>query len=318
MSTPNSRQFKIAVLISGGGTTLKNLIEKIAAGRLPVAIRLVISSNPKAGGLKFAREADIPSLVIEQKNFPDQDAFSREIFGRCRAAVADLVVMGGFLKRFTIPDRFRQSRGQHPPGADPGLLRQGILRPSRPRGRAGIRRETERLHGPFRRQSIRPRTGDFAEGRAGARRRHARDACRPRVRGRVRGLSRGAATDRRRSSPDRIPPRANTAARIAMWHWHLASAGKDTGKMPVPLNPCPCQPIDFFSRISTIILANIAACWSLLIRIQPIFNLFGQGRLFLSTGKIQGFLGRGYGISRFDSYWHKPTPSGYMRRCNRA
>ncbi len=107
MFLSDSRVFKIAVLVSGGGTTLKNLIERIAAGRLHVAISLVISSNPQAGGLRFARDADIPSLIIEQKNFPDQDAFSREIFGRCRAAGADLVVMGGFLKRLTIPEDFK-------------------------------------------------------------------------------------------------------------------------------------------------------------------------------------------------------------------
>jgi phosphoribosylglycinamide formyltransferase 1 len=107
MSAPSSRLFKIAVLISGGGTTLKNLIERISSGRLDVDICLVISSNSQAGGLKFARDADIACLVIEQKNYPDQDAFSREIFGRCRAADANLVVMGGFLKRLTIPEDFK-------------------------------------------------------------------------------------------------------------------------------------------------------------------------------------------------------------------
>ena len=106
MSVPSSKLLRIAVLISGGGTTLNNLIERITAGRLQVEIRLVISSSPKAGGLQFAREAGIPNLVIEQKNFPDQESFSREIFTRCRAAAADLVVMGGFLKRLTIPADF--------------------------------------------------------------------------------------------------------------------------------------------------------------------------------------------------------------------
>jgi formyltetrahydrofolate-dependent phosphoribosylglycinamide formyltransferase len=107
MSASDSQLFNVAVLISGGGTTLKNLIEQISTGQLNVAISLVISSNHQAGGLKFAREAGIPNLVIEQNNFPDQDAFSREIFGRCRAAGADLVVMGGFLKRLTIPEDFK-------------------------------------------------------------------------------------------------------------------------------------------------------------------------------------------------------------------
>jgi phosphoribosylglycinamide formyltransferase 1 len=106
MAAPGSSSFNIAVLISGGGTTLKNLIERIGAGRLRVTISLVISSSPKAGGIKFAQQAGIPILIVEQKNFPDQDAMSREIFGRCRAAGADLVVMGGFLKRLTIPPDF--------------------------------------------------------------------------------------------------------------------------------------------------------------------------------------------------------------------
>jgi phosphoribosylglycinamide formyltransferase-1 len=106
MSAPGSRSFNVAVLISGGGTTLKNFIERIGDGRLQVTICLVISSSPKASGLKFAHDADIPSVVIEPKNFPDQEAFSREIFSHCRAAGADLVVMGGFLKRLTIPPHF--------------------------------------------------------------------------------------------------------------------------------------------------------------------------------------------------------------------
>jgi phosphoribosylglycinamide formyltransferase-1 len=54
----------IAVLISGGGTTLRNLIEKVREGALPAEIRLVISSNPAARGLHYAREAGIPTLVF--------------------------------------------------------------------------------------------------------------------------------------------------------------------------------------------------------------------------------------------------------------
>lgn len=97
------RPFRIAVLISGGGTTLRNLIEKIAAGRLPVEIAMVVASSPSAKGLQFAAEAGIPAEVIERKAFATQDDFSRAIFDRCRAVKADLVVMGGFLKRITIP-----------------------------------------------------------------------------------------------------------------------------------------------------------------------------------------------------------------------
>ncbi len=96
----------LAVFISGGGTTLKNLLDKIAAGELPAEVRLVISSNPAAGGLRFAREADIPTLVIEKKRFNDPAEYSEAMFAPCRVAGVQLVAMGGFLKHVLIPPDF--------------------------------------------------------------------------------------------------------------------------------------------------------------------------------------------------------------------
>jgi phosphoribosylglycinamide formyltransferase-1 len=98
----------IAVLISGGGTTLRNLIEKIQAGTLPVEIRLVISSNPAARGLQFAAAAGIPSLVVEKHKLLSAEAFSEAIFAPCRKAGVEYVVMGGFLKHVLIPPDFER------------------------------------------------------------------------------------------------------------------------------------------------------------------------------------------------------------------
>ena len=96
----------IAVLISGGGTTLLNLIEKIDAGTLPVEIRLVISSSPTARGLEFARQVSIPMIVVEKTKSATDDDFSRAIFEPCRQAGVKYVVMGGFLKHVLIPPDF--------------------------------------------------------------------------------------------------------------------------------------------------------------------------------------------------------------------
>jgi formyltetrahydrofolate-dependent phosphoribosylglycinamide formyltransferase len=106
MTLSATSPFRIAVLISGGGTTLKNLIAKINAGQLPLEIGLVVSSSPTAKGLQYAADAKIPSVVIERNPFADQDAFSQKIFDHCRAMKIDLVVMAGFLKRITIPEDF--------------------------------------------------------------------------------------------------------------------------------------------------------------------------------------------------------------------
>jgi phosphoribosylglycinamide formyltransferase-1 len=98
----------IAVLISGGGTTLRNLLDKIQSESLPVEIRLVISSSPTARGLDFATSAGIPTLVIEkQKGFTDA-AFSDAVFAPSRAANVRYVIMAGYLKHVLIPPDFEK------------------------------------------------------------------------------------------------------------------------------------------------------------------------------------------------------------------
>jgi formyltetrahydrofolate-dependent phosphoribosylglycinamide formyltransferase len=122
----SSFPFRIAVLISGGGTTLRNLIEKIQAGQLPVEIAMVVSSSPSARGLQFAAEAGIPGVVIERKAFASQDDFSRAIFDHCRRANVDLIVMGGFLKRITIHTDFSNRVVNIHPALVPAFCGEGF------------------------------------------------------------------------------------------------------------------------------------------------------------------------------------------------
>jgi len=96
----------IAVLISGGGTTLENLIKRVGAGDLNVRIQLVVSSSSSADGIRFAEEANIRTAVIKRRDYESQDGFSNAIFSQCRQADVKFVVMGGFLRRVTIPDDF--------------------------------------------------------------------------------------------------------------------------------------------------------------------------------------------------------------------
>jgi phosphoribosylglycinamide formyltransferase-1 len=110
----------IAVLISGAGTTLRNLIDKIQAGSLPAEIHLVISSNPSAAGLRFAEAAGIPTLVVEKRKSLSAEAFSEAIFEPCRQAGVRYVVMGGFLKHVLIPPDFEN----HVLNIHPALLPQ--------------------------------------------------------------------------------------------------------------------------------------------------------------------------------------------------
>jgi len=106
MSHCADNPLRVAVLISGGGTTLRNLIEKIAAEKLWIKIALVVSSTPQAIGLQYATDGEIPVSIVDWKSHESTESFSEAVFGACRAAAADLVVMGGFLKHVLIPPDF--------------------------------------------------------------------------------------------------------------------------------------------------------------------------------------------------------------------
>ena len=99
-------KFKIAVLISGGGPTLKNLLDLHATGKLPVEFCLVISSQASAKGLEFGKAAEIPTRVIARREFDCPEAHRDAVFALIREDRANLVVMGGYLEHLLIPEDF--------------------------------------------------------------------------------------------------------------------------------------------------------------------------------------------------------------------
>lgn len=97
---------RLVVLISGGGTTLANLISRIGAGTLNAKIALVVSSSSKARGLRIAAEANIPTAVIRRAEHDTAEAYSQAVFDACRKADCQWVVMGGYLTHVLIPPDF--------------------------------------------------------------------------------------------------------------------------------------------------------------------------------------------------------------------
>jgi len=109
------RPLPIAVLLSGGGTTMVNLAERIADGTLNAEIKLVVASNARAGGIAKARKLGLPCEVVRRKDFDDSAAFSQRIFDRVREAGGELVCLAGFLSLLVIPKAFeRRVMNIHP------------------------------------------------------------------------------------------------------------------------------------------------------------------------------------------------------------
>ena len=96
----------LAVLISGSGTTLQNLIDTIASGRLNARISVVVASRPEIAGIDRATTAGLPHHVVDRRVLTDIDAFSERVFAHCIEAEADLICLGGWLSLLQIPQRF--------------------------------------------------------------------------------------------------------------------------------------------------------------------------------------------------------------------
>lgn len=85
--------FKIAVLVSGNGTNLQAIIDHYL-NNPDINISLVISNKKDAYALKRAGLANIPTMVISKKDFPNQ---SDEILKQVKANNIDLIVLAGYL-----------------------------------------------------------------------------------------------------------------------------------------------------------------------------------------------------------------------------
>jgi len=91
---------KIGVMVSGGGTNLQAILDKINNGKLPdCQIVTVVSSNPNAFALERARKNNIPAKVISRKNFSSIEDYDDAILAHMRSHDVQLVVLAGFLSQ---------------------------------------------------------------------------------------------------------------------------------------------------------------------------------------------------------------------------
>ena len=94
---------KIGVLISGSGTNLQAIIDRIAAGALDAEIVLVVSSRPSALGLKRAGAAGIQTLTLSKDIYAEPIVADEVIASSLKKAGAEYVVMAGYMRRVHGP-----------------------------------------------------------------------------------------------------------------------------------------------------------------------------------------------------------------------
>lgn len=89
---------RVVALVSGGGTNLQAIIDKIKDGTVKNAeVVGVISNNYNVFSLERAEKAGIPNAVVSPKDFPSRDEFNTALLAKVDSFSPDLIVLAGFL-----------------------------------------------------------------------------------------------------------------------------------------------------------------------------------------------------------------------------
>jgi formyltetrahydrofolate-dependent phosphoribosylglycinamide formyltransferase len=122
---PVSNMLNLAILISGSGTTLQNLIDKINDKTLNANIQIVISSAPDTHGIERAEQNNIPAAIVQRKGYNNSEIFSNTIINEIEKHSVDLIILAGFLHLFKIPDKYIGRVMNIHPGLIPSFCGKG-------------------------------------------------------------------------------------------------------------------------------------------------------------------------------------------------
>lgn len=94
---------KLGVLISGSGTNLQAIIDRIADGTLDASIKLVVSSRADAFGLLRAQAAGIQTLTMDKSFYDEDNTADRIIASEMRYRNVDYILMAGYMRMVHEP-----------------------------------------------------------------------------------------------------------------------------------------------------------------------------------------------------------------------
>jgi phosphoribosylglycinamide formyltransferase-1 len=122
----NKKKIKLAVLISGGGTTMMNILDCINKGQLDAEISVVISSRSEAGGVEKAKKAGLNVEIVRKKDYQNIDDLSAKIEEIITKAKVELVVQAGWLCLWKIPKKYTNRVMNIHPALLPSFGGQGM------------------------------------------------------------------------------------------------------------------------------------------------------------------------------------------------
>jgi len=87
----------VVVLISGGGSNLRALLEASQDAEFPARV-IAIGADRDASGFEHAEQFGIPTFSVALSNFDSREAWGDEVLSQIQSWNPDLVVLSGFMK----------------------------------------------------------------------------------------------------------------------------------------------------------------------------------------------------------------------------
>lgn len=101
----------IAVLFSGEGTTLQNLIDATRDGRLPNArVVKAVSSRENVGGIRRCEAAGVPCAIVPKKAIPEATEHTKAVFSHLPANEVDLICLAGWMSQLVLESPWLDNR----------------------------------------------------------------------------------------------------------------------------------------------------------------------------------------------------------------
>ncbi len=102
---------RIVILISGTGSNMVTIANQVQSGEIPGLVAAVISNRPEAAGIQHAQDRNLPTEILDHKNFATREDFDTALIPLIDQYQPDIVVLAGFM-RILSADFVRHYQGR--------------------------------------------------------------------------------------------------------------------------------------------------------------------------------------------------------------
>lgn len=92
---------KLGVLASGSGSNFAAIAEACHQGELPAQVQVLIYNNPEAKAAERAQQWQIPSRLLNHRDYPQRETLDQEIIKTLHEFAVEWVVMAGWMRVVT-------------------------------------------------------------------------------------------------------------------------------------------------------------------------------------------------------------------------